>query len=85
MFDTMSTEHTTGWQSMQHAGAMQATLDAAFGKGHQGTMFFDNHKEQQVFLADDLTLKAQRAHRPSTTRPPTAPRRPASARGRPIL
>ncbi|KAA6421900.1 MAG: kinesin KIF3B [Trebouxia sp. A1-2] len=63
----------------------QATLDAAFGKGHQGTMFFDNHKEQQVFLADDMTLKAHRAHRPSTARPPTAPRRPASARGRPIL
>lgn len=64
---------------------MQATLDAAFGKGQQGTMFFDSHKQQQVYLVDELTLKAQTAHRPSTARPPTAPRRPASARGRPIL
>lgn len=64
---------------------VQATLDAAFGKGQQGTVFFDSQKQQQVFLMDDITLKSQVAHRPSTARPPTAPRRPASARGRPIL
>ncbi|KAL3155594.1 Envelope glycoprotein gp160 [Trebouxia sp. C0009 RCD-2024] len=77
-------DRTTADYSGSHVQT-QATLDAAFGKSHHGTMFFDNQKQQQVFLVDDATLKAQTAHRPSTARPPTAPRRPSSARGRPIL
>ena len=51
---------------------MQATLDAAFGKEHQGTVFFDNQNQQQVILMDDLTLKAQTAQRPGTAARPRA-------------
>lgn len=64
---------------------LQAALDAAFGSENHVTVFLEPGKQQNIMLADEEVLNglAMQPQQPSrSARPPSAIRRPRSARGR---
>ena len=65
--------------------ALQAALDAAFGSENHVTVFLEPGKQQNIMLADEEVMNGlamQPQQPPRSARPPSAIRRPRSARGR---